>query len=205
MYIGTAPLRMPAHIYIYERFLQEIGRAGLLLFFRRMTIQDAYWKLYRNCLANGLDVEPGGHYGTRIDFGGQPSYVSPDGSDVVRYMFNITGCVKTRLIRKNGKVIKAIRYHNDRLPVYGTIVKRKNLRGFLYKFLLFLRCDGIENPDLMRLYLLHCLAFHFEFWRKRTVRPEADGKTVAGDSKWELYQPDYSCVEKMIDGLIKSS
>ena len=159
-----------------------------------MTIRDEYIAQLKKCLILGLRYEAG-HYETKVDFGGKSVYVSPSGEDVVRYKFSITGCMKTRAIKKDGKVVKVLHYHKDMLPVYGTITKRKGLKGFLYRYLLFLRCDGIENVELLKLYLLHCMVYKLEFWRKETVKYE----------DWELYEPDYADVRKMVEGLIQSA
>lgn len=157
------------------------------------------------CLARGIKFEAG-HYETRIDFAGKPVYVSPDGEDVVRYKFEITGCLKTRKIKKDGRTVKVIHFHKDRLPVYGKVCNKKSLKGFLYKYLLFLRCDGIEDVDLIKLYLLHCLVNKFEFWRKVRTFTHGEGDQIAVEYKdWELYEPEYSDVEKTIDGLISSA
>jgi len=159
-----------------------------------MTLADAYKDQYKLCLKKGIRAESG-HYQTHIDFKGKRVYVSPDGADVVRYKFDIRGCIKKRKITMRNGEIKIIKYHKDRLPVYGTITRQKRFKKFIYKYLLFLRCDGIENRDLMKLYLLHCLRYKFEFWRKDRVKYE----------KWELYDPKYQYIEKMINGLINSA
>ena len=162
--------------------------------FNYMTIAETYKDQIRVCLAKGLRYDSG-HYKTNIDFKGKEVYVSPDGEDVIRYVFNITGCLKTRVIKKNGKVVKVLHFHKDKLPVYGTITKSKTLKGFLYKYLLFLRCDGIEDNELLKLYVLHCLSHKFEFWRKDKIKFE----------DWVCYEPDYADVEKMIEGLLQSA
>ena len=159
-----------------------------------MTIREAYRAQLKKCQAQGIRYDAG-HYETRVDFGGKSVYVSPTGEDVVRYKFSITGCMKTRMIKKNGKVVKRLHFHKDKLPVYGTITKRKRLKGFLYKYLLFLRCDGIENEELLKLYLLHCLVYKVEYWRKEKVKYE----------DWERYEPEYADVEEMVRGLIQSA
>ena len=169
-----------------------------------MTLLEAYRKQLKGCQNKGIEYE-NGHYETHLDFGGKDFYVSPDGEDVVRYKFEITGCVKTRIIKKNGKT-KVLHFHKDKLPVYGTITRRKTLKGFLYKFLLFLRCDGIENVDLIKLYLLHCLTSKLEFWRKTPVTTNGvDGQAVVEYKDWELYEPNYEDIEKMVNGLIESA
>lgn len=160
-----------------------------------MRLEDAYRIQKTVCYKRGIQCDLYGHYKTRIDFKGESVYVSPDGSDVVRYKFDITGCLKTRTIKKDGKVVKVLHFHKDKLPVYGTITRQKKLRGFLYKYILFLRCDGIEDKDLIKLYVLYCLADKFEFWRKDRVKYK----------DWELYSPDYQDVEVMIDALICSA
>ena len=159
-----------------------------------MTIKEAYIAQLKKCQTLGIRYTSG-HYVTDVAFGGKSIYVSPAGEKVIRYKFNITGCMKTRVIRKNGKVVKVLHFHKDKLPVYGTITKRKGLKSFLYKYLLFLRCDGIENEELLKLYLLHCMSNKLEYWRKDKVKYE----------NWEQYEPDYEDVEKMIGGLIQSS
>lgn len=159
-----------------------------------MTIREAYRAQLKKCQAHGIRFDAG-HYETKVDFGGKSVYVSLTGEDVVRYKFSITGCMKTRVIKKDGKVVKVLHYHKDKLPVYGTITKRRRLKTFLYKYLLFLRCDGIENIELLKLYLLHCLVYKLEYWRKETVKYE----------DWEQYEPEYADVEKMVEGLIQSA
>ena len=159
-----------------------------------MTIREAYRAQLKKCQDQGIRFDAG-HYETRVDFCGKSVYVSPTGEDVVRYKFNITGCMKTRAIKKDGKVVKVLHYHKDKLPVYGTITRRKRLKGFLYKYLLFLRCDGIDSIELLKLYMLHCLVYKFEYWRKVPVMYEA----------WERYEPEYADVEKMVEGLIQSA
>lgn len=169
-----------------------------------MTLKEAYIEHRRACLYKGLHCESG-HYQTEIKFGKDAVYISPDGEDVIRYVFPVTGCLKTRKIERNGKVVKVLHFHKDRLPVYGTITKRKAVRGFIFKYLLFLRCDGIEDRDLLKLYVLHCLTNKFEFWRRAEI-PKREGEQIIityGD--WELYEPEYSDIGKMIEGLIDSS
>ena len=157
------------------------------------------------CLAKGIKYDAG-HYETKIDFAGKPVYVSPDGEDVIRYKFEITGCLKTRKIMKEGRTVKLIHFHKDRLPVYGKVCNKKSLKGFLYKYLLFLRCDGIEDADLMKLYLLHCMTNKFEYWRKVRMSTHGDKDQIVDEYKdWELYEPEYAGVEKMIEGLIRSA
>ena len=134
-----------------------------------MTLNDAYVIQMKTCLDQGLKYEAE-HYETRIDFAGKDIYVSPDGEDVIRYKFKVTGCVKTRKIKKKDGMTKELHFHKDRLPVYGKICNKSSLKGFLYKYILFLRCDGIEEKELIRLYVLHCLKTKFEFWRKQKIR-----------------------------------
>ena len=164
-----------------------------------MTITEAYRKQLKTCRDQGLTFDAG-HYETTLDFGGKNYYVSPDGEDVIRYKFEITGCVKTRVIKN-----KVLHFHKDRLPVYGTITKRKTLKGFLYKYLLFLRCDGIEEKDLLKLYLLHCLTQMIEYWRKVPITTIREGGRVVEYKDWELYEPEYEDIEKMLEGLIRSA
>jgi len=159
-----------------------------------MTIREEYIAQLKKCQALGLRYEDG-HYETKLAFGGKSVYVTPTGEDVVRYKFSITGCMKTRVIRKDGKVVKVLHFHKDKLPLYGTITKQKRMKAFLYKYLLFLRFDGIDNIELLKLYLLHCLVYKFEYWRKEQVKFE----------DWEQYEPEYADVEKMVEGLIQSA
>ena len=169
-----------------------------------MTLLDAYRIQLKTCKEKGLRFESG-HYETWLDFGGKDFYVSPDGKDVVRYKFSITGCMKSRIIKKDGKT-KVLHFHKDRLPVYGKVCNKKNYKGLLYKYLLFLRCDGIENPDLIKLYLLHCMTHKFEYWRKiPTTTINDSDQIVVVYNDWEMYMPDHSDVAKMIDGLISSA
>ena len=169
-----------------------------------MTLKDAYIIQMKTCLAKGLKYEAE-HYETRIDFNGKDVYVSPDGEDVIRYRFEITGCVKTRKIKKENGRTKVLHFHKDRLPVYGKICNKKYLKGFLYKYILFLRCDGIEEKDLIRLYVLQCLNAKFEFWRKQRILECVREKIVEKYEDWERYEPDYANVRKMIEGLICSA
>ena len=170
-----------------------------------MTIKEAYIEQMKACQAKGLDYEIG-HYKTCVNYEGKRVYVSPDGRDVISYRFNITGCMKTRVIKKNGKVVKVLHFHKDKLPVYGTITRRRAVKGFLYKYLLFLRCDGIENRDLLKLYVLHCMNYKLEYWRKKPVLCNGICGEIKTEYKdWELYNPGYSDVEKMIEGLIDSA
>lgn len=159
-----------------------------------MTIREEYIAQLKKCQALGLRYD-NGHYETKVDFGGKSVYVSPAGEEMVRYKFSISGCMKTRVIKKIGKVVKVLHFHKDRLPVCGTITRRKRLKSFLYKYLLFLRCDGIENEALLKLYLLHCMVYRFEYWRKTGTNYE----------DWELYDPEYADVERMVEGLIQSA
>lgn len=171
-----------------------------------MTIKDAFYAQIDVCQKKGLHYE-WGHYETHIDFNGEKVFVNPDGSDVIRYKFEITGCMKERWVKrkKDGKRVK-IQFHKDRLPVFGTITKRTSFRKFLYKYLLFLRCDGIDDRDLMLLYVLHCLYKKFEFWRKgKIVLPGTAGQDVVQYLDWEQYTPEYEDVQKMISGLIDSA
>lgn len=169
-----------------------------------MTLNDAYVIQMKTCLDQGLKYEAE-HYETRIDFAGKDIYVSPDGEDVIRYKFKVTGCVKTRKIKKNDGTTKELHFHKDRLPVYGKICNKSSLKGFLYKYILFLRCDGIEEKELIRLYVLHCLKTKFEFWRKKMIRECIGEQVVVKYEDWELYEPDYADVKKMIEGLICSA
>lgn len=162
-----------------------------------MTILEAYRAQIRKCKEKEIKYESG-HYETRIDFEGKDVFVNPDGSPVVRYKFNITGCMKSRLIerKRDGKKVM-VHFHKDKLPVFGTITKRAAFKKFLYKYMLFLRCDGIEDRDLILLYVLHCMNYKFEFWRR---------EKVGGEYKdWETYTPEYEDVQKMISGLIDSA
>ena len=159
-----------------------------------MTIAEKYINQIRVCQDKGLRFESG-HYKTYIDFKGQGVYVSPGGEDIIRYVFKVTGCLKTRVIKKDGKVVKVLHFHKEKLPVYGTITRSRALKGFLYKYLLFLRCDGIEDKELLKLYVLHCLSHKFEFWRKERISYK----------DWERYEPDYADIERMIEGLLLSA
>ena len=169
-----------------------------------MTLNDAYVIQMKTCLDQGLKYEAE-HYETRIDFAGKDIYVSPDGEDVIRYKFKVTGCVKTRKIKKKDGTTKVLHFHKDRLPVYGKICNKSSLKGFLYKYILFLRCDGIEEKELIRLYVLHCLKTKFEFWRKQMIRECVGEQIVVKYEDWEPYEPDYADVKEMIEGLICSA
>lgn len=150
-----------------------------------MNLKDAYLTQYRICVKKNLPVDMDGHYQTHFEFGGEPVYVNPDGSPVVSYRFSVTGCVKN---------IKGKFIHKDLLPVYGRICTAR-VKGFLYKYLLFLRCDGIEDPDLLKLYVLHCLCKKMVYY----TRDKSTSKV-----KWVQYTPDYKDVSKMVDALIQS-
>lgn len=169
-----------------------------------MTLNDAYVIQMDTCLALGLKYEAE-HYETKIDFAGKDFYVSPDGEDVIRYRFEITGCVKTRKIKKKDGSTKVLHFHKDKLPVYGKICNKRNLKGFLYKYILFLRCDGIEEKELIRLYVIQCLKAKFEFWRKQRIYDCIRDQIVVKYEDWERYEPDYADVRKMIEGLICSA
>ena len=176
----------------------------VFVIFIYMTLKDKYIEQVKVCLSKKLRYESG-HYQTKIDFHGEPFYVSPDGEDIVRYKFDISGCVKTRIITVND-TRKVLHYHKDRLPVYGKICNKDNVRGLLYKYLLFLRCDGIEDKDLLKLYVLHCLIHKFEFWRKEKTITHGEGEQISIKyGNWVLYDPDIMDVEKLIDGLITSA
>lgn len=178
---------------------------SIICYVYSMTLIEAYREQIKICIEKGIRYEAG-HYETKIDFNGERFYVSPDGEDVVRNVFKITGCLKSRKIIKDGKVVKVIHFHKDRLPVYGSICNKKRVKGFLFKYMLFLRCDGIEDIDLIKLYVLHCLNYKFEFWRKKkTIVPGQGDEMVEEYKDWEQYEPEYEDVEKMINGLIESA
>lgn len=161
-----------------------------------MTIKDKYYDQWKICLSKKIRAERNGHYKTTVDFAGKPFYVSADGEDVITLDSGINGCGKTRIVEVDGKK-KKVQYHKDRLPVYGRICNKPNVKGLLYKYLLFLRCDGIEDIELLRLYVLHCLSFKFEYLKRK--KP---GKDAAC---WAHYEPEYDAVEKMVEGLISSA
>lgn len=165
-----------------------------------MTLKEAYINQYKKCIEKKLPVEMGGHYQTKITFSNQSVYVSPDGGDIERYAFRITGCVKKRVIKQ-----KKLYFRKEKLPVFGTISRNKTYKKFLYKYILFLRCDGIESPDLILVYALHCMYSKFEYWRKiKKVSNDLNGKQITTYDGWEMYEPDYAYIEKMLDGLIQS-
>lgn len=153
-----------------------------------MTIKDTYSKLMKGCIDRNIEFDVEGHYQTTIGFCNDYIYINPDGSPVVRYVFRVNGCMKTKKV--NGKTY---RYHCDRLPVYGRITTNQKFKDFIYKYLLFLKCDGIESKVLMMLYLLKCLKDKFEFYKRDNT-----------GNKWETYDPDYSDMKLMIDGLLGS-
>lgn len=159
-----------------------------------MNLKEAYLTQYRICVKKNLPADMDGHYQTRIEFGGKPVYVNPDGSDVVRYVFPLTGCVKKRPIKKDG-VFKVITFHKDKLPVFGKVCN-KRVKAFIYKYLLFLKCDGIEYPELMRLYALHLLINHLEYYTLDKSRKK---------HKWKKYIPEYKNVGNLLDKLIESA
>lgn len=152
-----------------------------------MTIKEGYDIQYGICIKKNLPVEIGGHYRTRFEFGNDPVYVNPDGSDVVCYVFNVSGCVKRR---KDGRY-----FHRDRLPVFGRISGRK-VRRFIYKYLLFLKCDGITDPDMMKLYTLHLLVNKLQYYTRDHTK-----KGI----RWKQYTPVYKNVGKLIDSLIAAA
>lgn len=160
-----------------------------------MTIKDAYLDQYKKCLKKDLQVNMDGYYQTNVEFGGNSVYVSPDGKDVVRYVFNVNGCKKTKVIKK-GNYTKKITFHKDKLPVAGTITKNNRFKKFIYKYVLFLKCCDIVDIDLIKLYVLKCINTKFEFRRLKKSN-EFKG--------WEVYNPDYEDMSKMVDGLISAA
>lgn len=174
-----------------------------------MVITETYKTLYKSLLYSGIKVEKNGHYQTLLEFDGD-FFVNEDGSDVIRYFFNVNGCIKKRVIRYKDKKTKEIKtktlyFKKDKLPVFGTITKNTRFKKFIYKYMLFLKCDGITDKDLMTLYTLKLLKDKMEFWRKKkTVSLDDNNNTIVEYKEWEMYEPEYNDIEKLINGLIKS-
>ena len=144
-----------------------------------MTLHDAYINLIKHCQEKGITYRPD-YYRTFIQFGGKDYYVNEDGSPVVRYEFNLNGCAK-----QIGHHI----FHKDRIPV--TPGMKNNFIKLLFKYLLFLRCDGVERPELLKLYVVKCMIDKFEFRNKE-------------NGEWKEIQPEFEQWEKIIDTLISA-
>lgn len=155
-----------------------------------MTLKEAYLCQYRYCVNNNISVDCGGHYGTHIEFQDAPYFVMPDGSDVVRYRFDVRGCARMVYKKDGGKFL----IHKEKLPVYGRICSRR-MKRFLYKYLLFLRCDGIEDAEAMRFYLLCLLKDKCVFY----------GRVKGKGFFWKEYMPEYKHIKKMLDFLIEAA
>lgn len=195
-----------------------------------MKLNERYGTLVRECVKNGLSFDGEGHYRTVIDFKGQDFYVNEDGSPVIRYVFDLKGCKKEMRIslkkynwlKENDKLKNTIWnglkvypkevdgkkfmchiFHKDRIPVVGMIVRNNNYKGLLYKYLMFLRCDGIDNPLLLKLYLVKCMMDKFEYRTKiPTGKVDDKGRKVYDYGE---YEPDIDKLEPVIDGLISSA
>lgn len=170
---------------------------------------ETYKTIYKSLLHSGIKVEENGHYQTQLEFDGD-FFVNEDGSDVIRYFFNVNGCVKKRFIRYKDKKTKEIKtktlyFKKEKLPVFGTITKNTRFKKFIYKYMLFLKCDGITDKNLMTLYTLKLMKDKMEFWRKKkTLSLDENNNTIVEYKGWEIYEPEYKDIEKLINGLIKS-
>lgn len=153
-----------------------------------ISINEAYITQYRYCVNNNIYVDPKGHYQTHIEFGNAPFYVMPDGSDVIRYEFKVDGCLKKKKFKDGGWVY----VKSDLLPVYGKVCNNR-VKKFFYKYLLFLRCDGIDNRECLIFYMLCVLKDKFVFYTRV--------KNDKGIS-WKKYVPQYKNVCKMFNYLI---
>lgn len=153
-----------------------------------ISINEAYLTQYRYCVNNNIYVDPEGHYQTHIEFGNAPFYVMPDGSDVIRYEFKVDGCLKKKKFKDGGWVY----VKSDLLPVYGKVCNNR-VKKFFYKYLLFLRCDGIDNRECLIFYMLCVLKNKFVFYTRV--------KNDKGIS-WKKYVPQYKNVCKMFNYLI---
>lgn len=146
-----------------------------------MNIKNAYKAVYLSTATEGHKLEINGHYRSSFDFGDKDYYVDPDGKPLWNLKFKI-GMIKKG---KNGKY-----FHKDVFPVYGKAV---NVQPFLFKYVLFLKADGIDDPKLLKYYILKCMVDKCEFWRKK----EPDYK------EWELYEPEYEDVMGMINRVVE--
>ena len=170
---------------------------------------ETYKTIYKSLLHSGIKVEENGHYQTQLEFDSD-FFVNEDGSDVIRYFFNVNGCVKKRFIRYKDKKTNEIKtktlyFKKEKLPVFGTITKNTIFKKFIYKYMLFLKCDGITDKNLMTLYTLKLMKDKMEFWRKKkTLSIDENNNTIVEYKDWEVYEPEYKDIEKLLNGLIKS-
>ena len=155
-----------------------------------ISINEAYLKQYRYCVNNNIYVDKRGHYETHIEFGDAPFYVMPDGSDVIRYEFKVDGCLKKKRFKEGGWVY----VKSDLIPVYGKVCNNR-VKKFFYKYLLFLKCDGIEDRDAQIFYMLCVLKDKFVFYTR-----DKNDKCMF----WKKYIPQYSNICKMFNYLIDS-
>ena len=153
-----------------------------------ISINEAYLKQYRYCVNNNIYVDKRGHYETHIEFGNAPFYVMPDGSDVIRYEFKVDGCLKKKRFKEGGWVY----VKSDLIPVYGKVCNNR-VKKFFYKYLLFLKCDGIEDRDAQIFYMLCVLKDKFVFYTR-----DKNDKCMF----WKKYIPQYSNICKMFNYLI---
>ena len=56
-----------------------------------MKMTETYKTIYKSLLHSGIKVEENGHYQTQLEFDGD-FFVNEDGSDVIRYFFNVKVC-----------------------------------------------------------------------------------------------------------------
>lgn len=155
-----------------------------------ISINEAYINQYRYCVNNNIYVDTKGHYETHIEFGDAPFYVMSDGSDVIRYEFKVDGCLKKKKFKNGGWVY----VKRDLIPVYGKVCNNR-VKKFFYKYLLFLKCDGIEDRESQIFYMLCVLKDKFVFY----TRDENDKGIF-----WKRYDPQYKNVYKMFNYLIDS-
>lgn len=195
-----------------------------------MKLGEKYKELLIKCRDSGLRYDKEGHYSTTIDFKGQDFYVNEDGSPVIRYAFDVNGCKqemtisakkynwlksegklkdtiwkdkKVHLELIDGKEMMVHTFHKDKLSGYGKLVKNIQFNKLICKYLLFLRSDGIDNPLLMKLYVLKFMIDKFEY-RKSVYTGKVNVKTGKKIYVCEEYEPDIDKIEPAIDGFIKS-
>lgn len=195
-----------------------------------MKLGEKYKELLIKCMDSGLRYDKEGHYSTTIDFKGQDFYVNEDGSPVIRYVFDVNGCKqemtisakkynwlksegklkdtiwkdkKVHLELIDGKEMMVHTFHKDKLSGYGKLVKNIQFNKLICKYLLFLRSDGIDNPLLMKLYVLKFMIDKFEY-RKSVYTGKVNVKTGKKIYADEEYEPDIDKIEPAIDGFIKS-
>lgn len=194
-----------------------------------MKLGEKYKELLIKCRDSGLQYDKEGHYCTSIDFKEQDFYVNEDGSPVIRYVFDVNGCRKEMTISAkkynylkskgkledtiwkdkkvhletiDGKKVMVHFFHKDRIPVFGKIMTT-SYKDLLYKYFLFLRSDGIDNPLLLKLFAVKFMIDKFEY-RHLVYSGKVNEKTGKKIYVYEEYEPEYGKLEPVIDGLIGS-